>query len=982
MLLFVFCLFVQAVHGLPCDLTGDWFYDTVTVLRVNRATDTNYHVSCVHSNCGWTIAAVTQEGFELVMSFDNGVAMAAVVSTDCNRLLWARGTGLPSSKLWCRVGLPADSCVETTINQTFWLPGKVHYLPVSHSDIGWLGLQDDLQINRDYISMALDLMRQNDDFKWQHECMLFLRVWLEKFPEREAELVQRIKEGRFDIGGTFTEGYESTMPNEVLVRQVYQGRKWFVDRWPELADIGAQVAFHQDGPLRSLQTAQVFAKSGIKYLKFSRFSDRLFRWKSPDGSSLLSFGQVHYCEGEGIQMPFKVTDVKSMMSYFEPQFQAHQLPPQFPFTDGCDYQAPQYQNGPFNDWNSLSNVPRIEYSLFSTFFKSVESVSDIEVVQGEKPNLWLYEACPPHHKMFEIFREAGRLLPIAEALWSWHSVLVDSPTKYPAQVLNDAWRNITLDDHGLAGEDVPFGDNLPSWIVNSNSPKHWDLLYLDKWNSSKTAAENLIHSAITQISSYIGSLDEHLLVVFNHLSWNRNAVIEIDSSLILKDENGEIVPAQVSSRSPNQASVFVENVPSMGYRAYKVKQVQRNADDQGTRKQWTSMYENKFYRITPGKGGIKSVFDIEFGVELFDTSYFMVGEWMQLEYIGPGASETHEYPHPVSSNSFQRLGNLSVDMPWFIVEDGPLKTVFTTDFIRTNHSDVQLEFTAYKTLKQLDLRVHIANWDSAFGAVNRIVFPLKSSLRNVSYAVPFGVVQVGVDEAEETVRDVWITNPGPENQKFERGWKMRPREIQEWIRSEVSENVGVTISSGNVGVWDWTDATGTYPKDQTVLAPEMLMHTNSNRGPFLPEPGNHSYTFSIFSTPSGWRSGWKQGVEAMNPFSVVGRPAGNTVARSGEDNFLGVSSSFLKVSEQNARVSTVKLQEVNSNPKLIVRAYDVTGQNSNVSFSFCFDAQHSLRTNMIEQETSDMLETSGNIVNVPISPWSIETFLVIPRKFA
>ena len=182
----------------------------------------------------------------------------------------------------------------------------------------------------------------------------------------EAELVQRVLEGRMDIGGTFTEPYESTMYNEIMVRQVYMGRKWFIDRYPQLANITAMVAFHQDGPLRALQVGaeaerknerrrrkreeerkerradrtkfalfdepngteriflsscsfffffpslslsfslilflvlasmqvpQVYRKAGIKYLKASRYSDSIFRWASPDGSSLLTFEEVHY----------------------------------------------------------------------------------------------------------------------------------------------------------------------------------------------------------------------------------------------------------------------------------------------------------------------------------------------------------------------------------------------------------------------------------------------------------------------------------------------------------------------------------------------------------------------------------------------------------------------------------------------------------------------------------------------------------------
>jgi hypothetical protein len=48
--------------------------------------------------------------------------------------------------------------------------------------------------------MALDLIRQNSGFKWQSECILFLRAWLNFFPNREWEIVQRMKEGSFDIG--------------------------------------------------------------------------------------------------------------------------------------------------------------------------------------------------------------------------------------------------------------------------------------------------------------------------------------------------------------------------------------------------------------------------------------------------------------------------------------------------------------------------------------------------------------------------------------------------------------------------------------------------------------------------------------------------------------------------------------------------------------------------------------------------------------
>jgi len=56
-----------------------------------------------------------------------------------------------------------------------------------------------------------------------------------------------------------------------------------------------------------------------------------------------------------------------------------------------------------------------------------------------------------------------------------------------------------------------------------------------------------------------------------------------------------------------------------------------------------------------------------------------------------------------------------------------------------------------------------------------------------------------------------------------------------------------------VAVWDRLDVSEMYSENQPVLAPELLLHTNSNRGPFLAEPGDHFFEFSIFSTNGDWQ---------------------------------------------------------------------------------------------------------------------------------
>ena len=178
------------------------------------------------------------------------------------------------------------------------------------------------------------MMAADPLFVWQHECMLFLRVFLDMFPAREAELALRISQGRFDIGATFTEPLESTLLNELLARQMYTGRKWFVERFPQLDS--AVVAFHQDGPLRALQMPQVYSKAGVKYMKTSRWSDNLQAWCGADGlSCLLSMTEVHYG-----QAGCTVLDVLQRLQADLPRYLAAGLPPQGIQALGIDYSPP------------------------------------------------------------------------------------------------------------------------------------------------------------------------------------------------------------------------------------------------------------------------------------------------------------------------------------------------------------------------------------------------------------------------------------------------------------------------------------------------------------------------------------------------------------------------------------------------------------------------------------------------------------------
>jgi hypothetical protein len=402
-------LAAAAAAALPaCDLSGRYFFQpdpsVVVTFETTTSPSSGYSLSC-SGKCGWVRGNVSVDAARdwspaLYISLDTGVAVSAWALAPCSeaqRVIFFGGSVY--SAPWCSEG---NTNCSVPVDPLWMRAGaQVHLVEVSHSDIFWLGTDDDVEIDARNINASLALMAANPKFVWQHECILFLRIYVEMYgPEAEAALIARIAEGRFDIGGTFTEGFESTMVNEVLARQMYVGRKWFVERYPALDS--AVVAFHQDGPLRAIQMPQVYAKAGMRYMKPSRLAEDVILWAGLDGASgLISFPQWQYCEGQ-TQWATSAQDVLYRMALYAPQYEAHGLAPILPVTWGCDYAPPDNATQLFADWAALAgSVPELVYSNFKLWGDAINvSRAQLPVVTGERPNLWFMENSPTHHFMW------------------------------------------------------------------------------------------------------------------------------------------------------------------------------------------------------------------------------------------------------------------------------------------------------------------------------------------------------------------------------------------------------------------------------------------------------------------------------------------------------------------------------------------------------------------------------------------------------
>jgi hypothetical protein len=91
--------------------------------------------------------------------------------------------------------------------------------------------------------------------------------FLERHPEKRAEIYQRMRENRFAWGASYVQCQEVHVGPEKLVRQFYYGRRWLRQNFP---GVDTRTYFKTDPPSLTLQMPQILRKAGVKYLSFAK----------------------------------------------------------------------------------------------------------------------------------------------------------------------------------------------------------------------------------------------------------------------------------------------------------------------------------------------------------------------------------------------------------------------------------------------------------------------------------------------------------------------------------------------------------------------------------------------------------------------------------------------------------------------------------------------------------------------------------------
>ncbi len=842
-----------------------------------------------------------------------------------------------------------------------------------HNDLGWLNTQAKTADFRssDLILPALKLLRQYPEFVYTMESTIYLMEFLERHPELREEMAARMRERRFVWGASYVQCQEVHVGPEKLVRQFYYGRLWMKKTFP---GVDTHFYFKTDPPSMTLQMPQILAKAGVKYIIQGRMPFGYYNWESPDGSVVLTYAQ-HYTDPNRLLNPL---DKKGWLRYADQRqdyYQSHHLPPQFMYDYTSDYLPPQPALPPYareqNEamkrfaaaWNDhfRSNPERQIHPPEITFVQPEGFLDDftkhplnITTLRGDWPFSWTYYDEPGNREPLLAGRVAHNQLLAAETL---HTALGvgNGFADYPMKTLEETWKANCWPDHGWGG----------------NQGLLTDAVYAQSYFKSKELSQKLLSDAGSKIAAGVkrNTASEIPVVVFNPLSWQRTDLVECEfqvpaqwTGFALRDDAGHSVDFETASETPGSPVKLIflaENVPSAGYRTYYLEQ--SSARKTAAELSGTSA-ESRFFRLTFGKGGLKSLYDKRQKWEVLRTSKFDGAE--VLQFTAPGLA--WEDPEIVTLADFDRTSNHPFPVSRFVRT--PIRTTALREATFRNFS-LRERFHLYHELDRVDVEIELAGWDGQKDRELRVAFPINLDDSQLSYEVPFGTVEIGKDEVDFTAL------PPDVDTQFASGiyggdYPLPFREAINWIdASSRSYQHPGCLSASDCTVHLFRDQTN-EPVSYPVLQHVLLSTRKSlawNPDYWFTQKGDHHYRMALMPHHGDWRLRYRDAIGFNYPLvAFVGEPDASPAREA-----MPARQTFLRLEPSSLILTAMKKSEDGS--EIVLRFYEAEGNHTNARIQLPTAIHKARRTSLIEEDQETLALGDDGALYLKVAPWEIMT---------
>jgi alpha-mannosidase len=834
----------------------------------------------------------------------------------------------------------------------------IHMTGNSHIDAAWLWPESEtIDVVRRTFSTALQLMNEYPDYTYTQSAAQYNEWIADKYPAMDAEIKQRIKEGRWEVvGGMWVEPDLNMPDGESQARSLLLGKRWFKQHY----GVDVRVGWNPDSFGYNWQLPQIYKRSGVDYFVTQKMTwndtnqlpFKLFWWQSPDGSKVLAYFPHDYANdnldpvrlsGDLAVARERAPGLTTMMDLYG--IGDHGGGPTRTILDEGEHWA----HAP------AAVTPKMQFGLAQTFFTAAE-----QTIAPDSPT-WNYQSIAKGYKYptpepgkmviptwkdelyFEYHRgvmttQAGHKRNMREAeentlnaeklaSLAWLDGYI-----YPNAQFTDAWKKIAFNGF----HDLAAGSGIG--IIYKDAQKEFDMVRLEDAEVSTNALKTLAATITTNSQPGIP------ILVFNPLGWDRSGPVRVELQLperdtwpSIADAEGHPVPFQLLSFDEAQHLFTLEletsKTPSMGYQVLHVSSVPRNQEgviSAARAPNLLPILENANLKVVvdPHTGCITSLFNKRTNFEALAPN--SCGNQLQALKDTPKDYDawnidygTLDHPMPID-----KVDSLK------IIENGTGDTIHIERTWQSSHftQDISLANNADSVV--IDNTV---DWHETH-ILLKAAFPLAASGPFATYEIPYGTIQ-----RPTTRNNSW------ESAKFE-------VPALRWADLGDGKNGFSLLNEEKYGY----DAIG------NMLRLTLL------RSPTWPDPdadrGIQHFRYALYPHAGTWQQAMteRKGYELNYPLQA-------TVVMP-HTGLLPASHSFISVDDDNVVLTAVKKSE-DSNA-LILRVYDWSGTASNARFTLPPGATTATEVNLMEQPIGGPIAVTNNAAVLPVGPFEIRTLQV------
>ena len=574
---------------------------------------------------------------------------------------------------------------------------------------------------------ALDRMDEYPDFVFTSDSVVFFEWIEESDPELFERIRERIAEGRWQVvGGWWLEPDCNIPDGESFVRHELYGQRYLHDRFGITATSGANLdSFGHNASIPQLlrgagMDSYVFLRPG----PHERELPTLFRWESPDGSSVLAYRIPHeYCAprddlGDHLEQALaQLPDDRDELMVF--------------------YGVGNHGGGPTRAnldsiarLNERGDGPRLAPSSVRRFFDAVAADDGLPVHRGELQHHAV--GCYTSHSGIKRWnRRAQSLLRRAEKWSVVADVLGAQP--YPLAQLTEAWKLLLLNQ---------FHDTLAGTAI---APAYEDAR--DQLGHASSLAALAFNRAVQSLAGRIEIPYEEgvrPVVVFNPHPWRLRTDVELECTWLaaagarLVDDRGEVVPAQATRPLTTMSSsrgrlVFPVDLPPLGYRVYGIRD---GAEGRAVVAAGETWLENDHLRLEldPSTGRIA-------GLVVKATGADLAAPGSAHAVVVEDASDTWGHGVRAYDDEVGELECSSVRL----LERGPVRAALRVES-RFGASTLREDYVLGAAAPYVDVRVSL-DWHERLKLL-KLRYPTSVAATEATFEIPYGhlVRPAGGDE--------------------------------------------------------------------------------------------------------------------------------------------------------------------------------------------------------------------------------------------